>query len=257
MRSLAVARKDVSSFFYSPLGVVIFVIFYLLTGVSFLLLIGSYARLSAQVVAGSMQDVHNIRMTHFIFGSFFSNASIAMLFLIPLMTMKSFAEERNQQTSELLFTYPLSDSHIVWGKYSALCWFMFLLIAPTLGYVCLFQYAGGLVEWNPIWASYLGLILLVSSFIAFGLFVSTLTESPMISAMMTFAGLIMLWGLDWVGNLTDGRWSHVIRLLSPFTHYREFTLGIIDFSHIVYFILFTLYFLFLSLRSVETRNWKG
>lgn len=257
MKALIIARKDVSSYFYSWLGVLIFVSFFLLAGILFSLLVTSYVRISVEAVRNAYQNVEEMRMTHFIFGSFFLNIGVMMVFLVPLISMKAFSEEKNQQTLELLFTYPLSDLDIVLGKFFGLCWFILLLLLPTVGYVYLFQWLGGALEWGPILSSYLGLFLLVSAFLSLGLFVSTLTENPVISALITFSSLLLLWGLEWVVGITDGQPAELVKLISPLSHFREFTFGILDFSHIVYFVCFCLYFLFLSLRSIETRNWKG
>lgn len=256
-RFLALARKDVSSYFYSWLGILIFVLFFLMAGILFSLLVSSYAKLSIEAVQNDMAGVESARMTHFVFGSFFLNLAIAMIFLVPLITMRSFSEERSHQTLEMLFTYPLSDFDIVFGKFVGLLWFIALLIFPTLGYVYLFEQLGGIVDWGPILCSYFGLFLLISAFLSLGLFISSLTDYPVISALVTFSSLVFLWGLEWIAGVSDGRWSQVFKLLSPLSHYREFTFGILDLSHISYFCFFCLYFLFLTLRSIETRNWKG
>lgn len=195
-------------------------------------------------------------MTHFIFGSLFLNLGVLMLFLVPLVTMRAFSEERSQQTLELLFTYPLSDFDIVIGKFFGLVWFMVLLIAPTVGYLHLFQWLGGFLDWGPILAGYLGLVLLVCSFLSLGLFVSTLSSSQIISALVTFGSLLFLWSLEWVASITDGSGTWFVRQFSPFSHFREFTFGIIDLSHAAYFVFFCFFFLFLALRSIESRNWK-
>ncbi len=255
-KSLVIARKDISSFFYSWLGILIFVSFFLMSGILFSLLVTSYARISAEAVRNAYQNVENFRMSHFVFGSYFLNIGVVMMFLVPLVSMKCFAEERNRQTTELLFTYPLSDFDIVWGKYLGMLGFMLLLLAPTAGYLYLFIWLGGTLEWGTLLACYAGLLLLMAAFSALGLFISTLTSNPVISALVTFSCLVLLWALEWIAGITDGQWARVIRLVSPLSHYREFTFGILDLTHIFYFSFFALYFLFISLRSIETRNWK-
>ena len=256
-RFYSLARKDVSSYFYSWLGILIFVLFFFMAGILFSLLVSSYGKMSFEALQNNMAEVESARMTHFVFGSFFVNLAVAMIFLIPLISMRSFAEEKNQQTLEMLFTYPLSDFDIVFGKFLGLLWFICLLLFPTLGYVYIFQQLGGVIDWGPVLCSYLGLFLLVVAFLSLGLFVSSLTDYPVISALVTFSSLILLWGLEWIAGVTDGNWSQVFKMMSPLSHYREFTFGILDLTHISYFCFFSLYFLFLTLRSVETRNWKG
>ena len=255
-KALIIARKDLSSYFYSWLGILIFVSFFAVTGVLFSVLMTSYARISADAIRNAYQNVESLQMTPFIFGSFFLNLGIIVMFLVPLISMKSFAEERNQQTTELLFTYPLTDFDIVFGKFFGLIWFMGLLLLPTLGYLCIYLWLGGNLDIGPVFSGYIGLVLLTCAFLALGLFVSSLTGNTVISALTTFSFLTLLWSLEWIAAITDGKWTHVIRYFSPLSHYREFTFGILDLSHIAYFVFFMLYFLFLSMRSVETRNWK-
>jgi len=154
-KSFIIARKDISSYFYSWLGILIFVFFFLMTGILFSMLVTSYSRISAEAIRDGYQGIEGLRMTHFVFGSFFLNLGLVMMFLLPLVSMKCFSEERNQQTLELLFTYPISDFDIVWGKFLGLVWFIILLLFPTLGYLYLFQWLGGTLDLGPIFCGYL------------------------------------------------------------------------------------------------------
>ncbi|MCM8774755.1 MAG: ABC transporter permease subunit, partial [Candidatus Omnitrophica bacterium] len=174
-----------------------------------------------------------------------------------LITMRSFAEERKLRTVELLFTYPFSDFDIVWGKFVGMAWFFILLSAPMFGYLLLLYWLGGEFDWGPVLTGFLGFWLLGNAYLALGLFISSLTDNQVVSAVVTFGCLVVLWIFDWVASVADGRLALFFSSLSPLSHYREFTLGILDLSHGVYFCFFLFYFLFLALRSVETRNWKG
>ncbi|MFZ5802983.1 MAG: ABC transporter permease [Candidatus Omnitrophota bacterium] len=256
-KAAVLARKDLGSFFRSWFGILLFIFFFLASGILFSMLVLNYGKLSAEVLAGRTPAIEGVRLTHFIFGSFFLNLGLVMVFLVPLITMRSFAEERNRQTLELLFTYPLSDTEIVWGKYQALLGFSALLILPTLGYVALLQTFGASIDLGPVLCCYLGLFLLIAAFSAMGLFISSLTENPVISSLTTFCFLLLLWGLEWMQSLSDGRWFGILNQISPLGHYREFTFGIVDLGHVAYFLFFALYFLFLTLRSVESRHWKS
>lgn len=254
---LVLARKDINAYFHSWLGIITFIFFFLLTGIFFCLLVTNYLRVCVEAAQNGYATVQGVRLSHFIFGSFYLNLAMVFMALVPLMTMRTFSEERRQQTLEFLFTYPLSDFEIVAGKFLALLWFFFLLAVPTLLFPALLHFFGAQLDWGLIGASYLGLFLLGIAFLSLGLFVSTLTEHQVVSALVTFSLLILLWSTEWIAGLTDGIWTKGIQLLSPLNHYREFTYGILDLSHAVYFLLFTIYFFFLALRSIETRNWKG
>lgn len=255
-KSVAIARKDLSAYWHSWMGVLIFVFFYIVSGVFFTILVSSYAKISWE---SSQKGVpaEGLSLTQFVFGSFFLNISIVLIFLVPVLCMRSFSEEKKMQTLELLFTYPLSDFAIVWGKFLGLIWFYALLLLPTLVYVVLIQWLGGSYETGPLFSSYLGFFLLGCAYFSAGLFVSSMTENQVVSSLATFSLLVLFWMMDWAATVADGFWASFFSALSPLTHYREFTLGIIDLSNIAYFVFFQLYFLFLSIRSIETRNWKG
>lgn len=254
---LLLARKDLASLVNSWTGVLVFFLFFVLAGLFFSFLALSYARLSFDAATNAYAHLGGIGLTRFIIGSFLLNSSVLLVFLVPLVSMRSLAEERRSQTLELLYTYPFSDSEIVWGKYFGLLAFFGLMILPTLFYPALLQFFGAHLDWGSVASGYLGFFLLAAAYLAFGLFISSLTEHQMLSAAVTFAGLLLFWVFDWAANIADGWWAHFLTLLSPLGHYREFTIGILDLSHLAFFLFFQFYFLFLTLRSVETRNWKG
>jgi len=233
------------------------VFFFFMTGVFFVVLVLSYVKISMDPRAFGLSNFSNLNQTQYVFGSFFLNASIVLIFLVPLLTMRSFAEERRQETLELLFTYPLSDFELVAGKYLGLLWFFEALLIPLAGYYFVFLSIGGEIDWGPALSGVLGFWILGSAYLAVGLFISTLTRSPIMSAIGTFGLLVVFWMLDIVKATATGPWMLIFEALSPLTHYRNFTYGILDLRDVVYFMFFFFYFIFLSLRSIETRHWKN
>ena len=255
--AFVLARKDLSSYLHSWTGVLIMTFFLFIAGLFFALLMLSYAKISIEAASNAYQGVEGLSLTRFVLGSFFLNLATALIFLVPFVTMRTFAEERNTQTMVLLYTYPFSDFEIVWGKYLGVVWFFELLFIPTLSYVGVLYHFGGRLDWGPICMGYLGFWLLGNAYLSLGLFISSVAENQVISAVITFSILMIFWVLDWVAGLADGQWALFFSALSPFGHYREFTLGVLDLSNVVYFCFFHFYFLFLTLRSIESRNWKG
>ncbi|MDD5672450.1 MAG: ABC transporter permease subunit, partial [Candidatus Omnitrophica bacterium] len=220
IKSIVLARKDVSSNFYSWLGILIFSVFFLAAGILFALVVVKYVGISMEAARNGYQNVEGLIMTHFIFGSLFADLGLVVLCLVPLVSMRAFSEERKQQTMELLFTYPLSDFDIVVGKFLSLIWFFALLIFPTLGYLYLFQWLGGSFEWGPVLAGYLGLLLLGAAFLSLGLFISSLTANQVISALLTFGLLVLLWSLEGLMGLANDPWARWLQQISPLTHFR-------------------------------------
>ncbi len=258
MRKIFVlAKKEFVSCFHSWLGFLLGIFFFLLAGLFFALLVLSYIKISMSSEQLGSAATLGISQTHFIFGSFFLNFSILLVFLVPLLSMRSFAEEKRQETLELLFTYPLSDFEIVAGKFLGLVWVFELLVVPVLGYVAVFRWIGGDFDWGPVLLGFLGFWLLGNAYLAAGLFVSTLTKSQVVSALGTFGLLVIFWILDWVAKINDGMLAKLFSEISPLTHYRNFTMGILDLNDVVYFCFFFAFFIFLSLRSIEARNWKS
>jgi len=254
---LAIARKEFGSCFHSWLGVLMAALFLMVSGIFFVILVLNYVKISMNPQQFGLSNFSGINQTQFIFGSFFTNISIILLFLVPILTMRSFTEEKRGETLELMFTYPLSDFEIVAGKQLGIVWFFEVLLLPLLGYVAVYRWIGGEVDWGPVLLGFLGFWLLANAYLAVGVFISSLTRSPMVSALGTFSLLLVFWIFDWVDDISSGIWARLFSELSPLAHYRNFTIGILDVQDLVYFGFFFFYFLFLTLRSIETRNWKS
>lgn len=251
------AHKETASSLNSWSGIFSLSFFLVLSGLFFSLLVLNYAKISVEAAKLPAEQIKNLSLTRFIFSSFFLNLAALLIFLVPVLTMRSFSEERKQQTLELLFTYPLSDFEIVWGKFLGLVWFVEGLLLLTalypLGLHFIFKVS---LDWAPILMGYFGFWLLANAYLTLGLFISSIAENQVVSAVLTFSALVFFWVLDWIAQIVEGPWTHFFSALSPYGHYREFTLGIFDLGHAAFFILFHLYFLFLTLRAVESRHWK-
>ena len=255
--AFVLAKKDLDSYFRSWIGVLLFVFYALISGIFFTILVLSFAKISFNASQNAYQGVLGLGLTRFVFGSYFLNLAIVLIFLVPILSMRAFAEERKQETLELIFTYPLSDFEIVWGKLLGMVWFFELLFLPALLYIFYIRWVGGSLDWGPVLGGFFGFWLLGSAYLSLGLFISSISENPVVSAAVTFGLLVVFWILEWVVGVTDGGWALFFSAISPLSHYRDFTLGVFDLSSLTYFLFFHLYFLFLTMRSIESRNWKG
>ncbi len=180
---------------------------------------------------------------------------VAML-IIPLLTMRLFAEEKKLGTIELLWTYPLKDLHIILGKFLA-CVFIFeLMVACTLVYLVMFA-SVYTFDWGPPLAGYLGVALLGATFIACGTFISSLTENQAVSAMSTYGLLVFFWFLTWNEEALGPQLIGIVSRLSLYDRFEDFAKGVINTKDIGFFVLVTLLFLYLTLRSLESRKWRG
>jgi len=185
-----------------------------------------------------------------------TNASVIGLFLIPMITMRLYAEEKRSGTIELLMTSPVRDLEIVLGKWLA----ALVLYAAILGISGInlgILYAFGRPDWKPILVGYLGLLLQGGCLLAIGIFISTTTKNQIIAGGATFAVCLMLWVLDWVSAYDQSAWAKVISYLSVVTHFEPFSKGVIDSKDVIFYLSMIFFGLFLTARSVESLRWRA
>jgi gliding motility-associated transport system permease protein len=185
-----------------------------------------------------------------------SNASVLVLFLLPMVTMRSYSEEKRSGTIELLLTSPLTDFEITAGKFLGTVGLYLALLAVTLVYVSiLFIY--GRPEWRPLVSGYLGLLLLGSCFIAIGLFISSTTKNQMVAGAATFVVGLLFWIVSWFADSAGPTTAQILSYLSITEHFDDFARGVIDTKHVVFYLSFISFGLFLTLKSVDTERWRG
>jgi ABC-2 type transport system permease protein len=253
----AIAKKDLSSHWRSWVGVLSTATFLLIAGIFFTVFLFAYSQISFEAARQAYEGIEGLNLTVFVMGTFLLNLAILLLFLAPLFSMRSFAEERRFGTLELLYTYPLSDFEMVFGKYLALLAKFGLLLLPTLSYPVALWILGAKVDGGVFLTGLLGVFLLAAAFLGIGLFFSSLTDNQMLAGGLTFAVLAGFWAGEWFTGFFAAPWDRRIAALSPFVHFRDFSLGIIDLKDLTYFLCVIALFFFLTLRVVETRNWKG
>jgi ABC-2 type transport system permease protein len=182
--------------------------------------------------------------------------SVVTLFVLPMITMRTYSEEKRSGTIELLLTSPVSDLEIILGKFLgalALYALMLLVTVPTI--TLLFWY--GDPDWKPVVTAYLGLLLLGGSFISFGLFISSLTRNQIVAGVLTFCGLLMLLLVSWMQDFVGPVGQSVISALAVFEHFEDFSKGVIDTKHLVYYASVITFGLFLTAKSVDSERWRG
>jgi gliding motility-associated transport system permease protein len=244
-RMLAVMRKELRSYFAFPLVYVLSAIFLLLAGYYF------YTDLVFFVTMSFARDIIQ-NYWQLLFG----DIRLCLLLTLPFITMRLFAEERKLGTVELLYTYPLRDTEIFWGKFLASALIFLMMLSLTLLYpACLLTIHR--FPLLPLVAGYLGLILIGCSFIACGIFISSLCESQVVAGVATIALLLFFWILNWNEASFQSSILGTIRAISLFDHFEPFSKGVIDTYHVAFFVFFIAFFSFLTLRSMEARKWTG
>ncbi len=244
MKALYVWRRELGTYFRSPLGFVVLAVFLLLAGYFFysdLLFFALWG--GGSIESGLWERV-------------FLDVRLILLLVIPLVTMRLFAEERKLGTMELLWTYPVTDVSIVAGKFMASLSFLLLMLLPTVIYPVV------LARWYPVdpaplVAGYLGLVLLGTAFVACGMATSSLTESQVVAAVLAYGVLLLFWFGTWNEAVAGETVMRLLLLVSLFDRFYGFATGVVDTRDVVYFVLFTAFFLFLTTRILHARSWRG
>jgi ABC-2 type transport system permease protein len=248
-------KKELRLYFTTPVAYGVFFCFLLIAGYFFYSIFSFYTMASMQA-AMNPQMARELNVTDSVMRPLFSNLSVILLLLMPILTMRLFAEERRSGTIELLLTYPVRDGAVLVGKYlAALCLYA-LMLACTLVYPAIVLYFARL-EWGPLASGYLGLLLMGATFIAVGTLASSLTENQIVAAVGTFGTLLMFWVVGWSAEYVGGPWGRILTHLSILDHFDTFARGILDTKDVIYYLNFTLAALLLTHRSLEARRWKG
>ncbi|MGH9308249.1 MAG: ABC transporter permease [Vicinamibacterales bacterium] len=251
---LAIADKELRSYFASPIAYIIIGLFALLFGVFFNLYLAVFLERSrgmSQFGGGGASNINQDMIRGVLM-----NAAVIILFVMPIITMRLYAEEKRSGTIELLLTSPLTDVQIIVGKFlGALGLYAAMLLVTMLDIAILFGY--GNPEWKPVAAGYLGLLLLGGCFLSLGLFISSLTKNQIVAAVVTFAVFLTLWIINWSADQAGPVARAVLNHLSIIEHFDDFGRGIIDTKHIVYYLSFITFGLFLTAKSVDSERWRG
>jgi len=186
----------------------------------------------------------------------FVNATVMMLFLLPAITMRTYAEEKRSGTIELLLTSPITDTEIILGKFLGAMGLYASMLAVTLIHVGLLFWFGN-PEWKPIASAYLGLLLMGGCFISVGLLISSLTRNQIVAGVVTFAVFLMLWVINWIGVFVGPTAQAILSHLSITDHFDDFSRGVLDTKHLVYYVSFISLGLFLTAKSVDSERWRG
>lgn len=253
--TLAIAHKEIKAYFASPIAYIVIGFSAVLFGYFFVALLLNFDRMSLQAGSG-FGGPESVNVNQMLIGPFFMNVAVILLFTLPLLTMRIYSEEKRSGTIELLLTSPLTDVQIVLGKFLG----ALVLYAAMLGVTVVhigFLFIFGNPEWRPVATGYLGVLLMGGCFLSLGLFVSSLTKNQIVAGFITFAVFLMFWIVNWIAGFVGPTTQNVLNYLSITEHLNDFTIGVLDTKHLVYYVSFIAFSLFLTVRSVDTERWRG
>ncbi|MBC7348346.1 MAG: ABC transporter permease subunit [Candidatus Aminicenantes bacterium] len=250
----SITKKELVSYFTSPIAYIVIAVFLLLSGFFFYSLVWWFNTQALQM-SQNPYYFQQININQMVFAPLFHNLSIILLLMLPVISMRLFSEEKKMGTEELLFTSPVSVIQIILGKYLAalivLLAMLGLSVIPTI-----FTFIYGNPEPVPYLLGYLGLFLLGAAFLGLGIFWSALTENQIVSAVLTFGSLLLFWVLSWAAYSARGLWQNVLNYLSFFEHFDGLTKGVLDTSDLVYYLSFAFFGLFLTHSVIQFRRWR-
>lgn len=245
MMAFTIAARELRTLFLSPLAWSVLGVIQIILGYMFLAQLDYFMMVQPRMAG--MEDMPGV--TDLIVAPLFGNAGVILLLVTPLLTMRLISEERRNRTLSLLFTAPVSMTEIILGKYLGV--FSFLLITVgMLSMMPLSLLAGGGLDFGKLASCILALVLLLAGFAAVGLFISALSNQPTVAAVSTFGALLLLWIIDWTGG-AEGNANGVLQYLSLLRHYEALLKGLVSTTDLLYFLLFILTFLVLSVHRLD------
>jgi ABC-2 type transport system permease protein len=256
--AIAVFNRELRSYFSSPMAYVVMFGFFLIAGwffyniLSYFLNFAMRSEMQAQYyrMAPTPINVNQIALR-----PFFHNIAIVMVFAVPLITMRLYAEEFRNGTIELLHTSPIKNIETIFGKYFAAVVLYAALVAGTFVYpIILFLH--GKPELGQILSSYLGMFLIGGAFVSVGIFISTLTDNQIVAGFLTIILLLFFWVVGWAEDSAGPVLGSILGYVSLLTHFDEFSKGVIDMKDVILYLSFSGFFLFLTYVSLESKRWR-
>ncbi|MFN3322456.1 MAG: ABC transporter permease subunit [Bryobacteraceae bacterium] len=249
-----ICRKELRSYFVSPIAYLLLAMFAVVFGFFFWNAVGYFANIGLQ--SQMMGRSFPMDMNEMVIRPLLMNVSVIGLFLIPMITMRLFAEEKRSGTIELLMTSPVRDYEVIVGKWMSAV----ILYASLLGITALnfgFLFLHGNPDWKPMLVGYFGLLLQAGALLAVGTFISTTTRNQIIAGGATFGACLLLWVMEWVAGYETAAWAKVMAYLSVVSHFDGFSKGVLDSKDIVFYVSMIFLGLFLTARSLESLRWRA
>ncbi len=251
---MTICGRELKAYFASPIAYLLMALFGIIFGFFFYSATAYFVIAGMRAQAGGQSQPMSVN--EYVIGPLLGNAGVVGLFLIPLISMRLFAEEKRSGTIELLMTSPLRDWEIVLGKWlGAIAMYLCVLAVSAVNVGLLFIW--GHPDIRPILTGYLGLILQGATILAIGTFISTTTKNQIIAGAATFAVCLLLWVLSWVSSYNDAPWAAAVAYCSILTHFEPFSRGILDSKDIIFYLSAIFLGLFMTARSLDSMRWKA
>ena len=244
-RFFALLGKELKGFFTLPLVYFVGAVFLALSGYYF------YTTLNAFITFGFGENI----LEH-LWQRLYADIVRVVITVIPLVTMRVYAEEKHLGTIELLYTAPLADFEILAAKFLA-CFSVFVVIVGSTVLYPVLVYRLQPFDPSQLIAIYLGLMLLIAAMVSIGIWLSSMTETQLIAAMFTYGVILLLWNLSWNEAAVPGDWLGFVSQLCAYDHFEPFARGVVDLKDVAYYLAIVVLSGWLTMRSMESRQWRG
>ena len=249
-----IAKRDLGSFFNSPVFYVVTTVFLIIYSIIFFNILNFFSFQSFQ--AGQFQAMGmNLNLNEMVIEPSLQNMSVILLMIIPIITMRSFADEKKMKTFRLLLSSPVHLREIILGKFLA-CMIVVAVMISISSYSVGFLFLLGEPEPGPIVTGYLGILLMAGCFVSVGIFASSLTDNQIVAAVLTFGFSLFMWVIGWGAQAAGSTTGQVLQYLSIVDHLERFLKGLVNTSDLVYYLSFILFNLFLCHRVLDSNRWR-
>lgn len=252
--SWIIAKRDLGSFFNSPIFYVITTVFLIIYSYIFVNILSFFSMQSMQ--SGQFQQMGiALNINEMVIEPSFQNMAVVLLLIIPIVTMRSFAEEKKSKTFRLLLSSPVHLKEIIWGKFLA-CMIVITVMVLISSYSIGFLFMIGEPDIGPVLTGYLGILLTAGCYVSIGIFASSLTENQIVAAIITFGFSLFMWVIGWGAQTANSTTGQVLQYLSVIEHMDRFLKGMIETSDLAYYLSFIIFGLFLCYRTLDSNRWR-
>ena len=252
--SWIIAKRDLGSFFNSPIFYVITTVFLIIYSYIFVNILSFFSMQSMQ--SGQFQQMGiALNINEMVIEPSFQNMAVVLLLIIPIVTMRSFAEEKKSKTFRLLLSSPVHLKEIIWGKFLA-CMIVITVMVLISSYSTGFLFMIGEPDIGPVLTGYLGILLTAGCYVSVGIFASSLTENQIVAAVITFGFSLFMWVIGWGAQTANSTTGQVLQYLSVIEHMDRFLKGMIETSDLAYYLSFIIFGLFLCYRTLDSNRWR-
>ena len=252
--SWIIAKRDLGSFFNSPIFYVITTVFLIIYSYIFINILSFFSMQSMQ--SGQLQQMGiALNVNEMVIEPSFQNMAVVLLLIIPIVTMRSFAEEKKSKTFRLLLSSPVHLKEIILGKFLA-CMIVITLMVLISSYSIGFLFMIGEPDVGPVLTGYLGILLTAGCYVSVGIFASSLTENQIVAAVVTFGFSLFMWVIGWGAQTANSTTGQVLEYLSIIEHMDRFLKGMIETSDLAYYLSFIIFGLFLCYRTLDSNRWR-